>query len=70
MVTNIIERLQARLEKTGISDEISRVYMLRIEHIYYKVGSISSSVLRVPWDTPSVVRVLTFAKIPRQESLI
>lgn len=32
----IIEKLQTYLEATGISSELCRVYLRRIEHIYYK----------------------------------
>lgn len=35
-VCSIIERLQAYLENRGTSGEICRIYLRRIEHVYYK----------------------------------
>ena len=36
-VTDLITKLQKYLEKAGSRSEVCRVYLRRIEHIYYKV---------------------------------
>ncbi|XP_048581794.1 eukaryotic translation initiation factor 3 subunit C isoform X2 [Nematostella vectensis] len=38
-VTDIIKRLQAYLEKNGTREELCRIYLRRIEHIYYKIDA-------------------------------
>ncbi|XP_065054309.1 eukaryotic translation initiation factor 3 subunit C-like [Rhopilema esculentum] len=37
LLTKIILRMQSYLEKTSTTDLISKMYLLRIEHIYYKL---------------------------------
>lgn len=38
VVCSIVERLQSYLENRGTSGEICRIYLRRIEHLYYKVS--------------------------------
>ncbi|EDO29638.1 predicted protein [Nematostella vectensis] len=44
-VTDIIKRLQAYLEKNGTREELCRIYLRRIEHIYYKVAKKDTEII-------------------------